>query len=89
MFYFVVRFSYPNSGMERRVNMMVNTCKLKAVMVELGFSQVSLASQLGMSKNTLNAKLNGRAKITVDEAKELCDVLGLTDNKIKCEIFLT
>lgn len=68
---------------------MVNTCKLKAAMVEFGLSQTLFATKLGMSKNTLNAKLNGRAKITVDEAKEMCEILNLKDNEKKCEIFLS
>ena len=49
---------------------MVNVCKLKSVMVLSGLSQIQLAKRLGMSKNTLNAKINGRAKISTDEAKK-------------------
>ena len=68
---------------------MVDTNKLKGAMVRAGFSQISLAKRLGMSKNTLNAKLNGKAKISTDEAKFMCEVLGIETEKEKIEIFLT
>ena len=68
---------------------MVNINKLKGAMVEAGFSQVTLAKTLGVSKNTLNAKLNGKAKISTDEAKNLCEILGIKTEKEKVEIFLS
>lgn len=67
---------------------MVNTNKLKGAMVQAGFSQITLAKRLGMSKNTLNAKLNGRAKITTDEAKNMCDILDIKTESEKVNIFL-
>ncbi len=67
---------------------MVNVCKLKSVMVLSGLSQIQLAKRLGMSKNTLNAKINGRAKISTDEAKKMCEVLGIENESEKVEIFL-
>ena len=68
---------------------MVNVNKLKGAMVREGFSQVTLAKHLNMSKNTLNAKLNGKAKITTEEAKELCEILHIDTEKEKVDIFLT
>lgn len=67
---------------------MVDTNKLKGAMVRAGFSQISLAKELGMSKNTLNAKLNGKAKISTDEAKNMCEILCIDTEREKCEIFL-
>lgn len=67
---------------------MVDTNKLKSAMVKAGFSQNTFAKELGMSINTLNAKINGKAKISTDEAKNMCDVLGIHAQKEKVEIFL-
>ena len=68
---------------------MVDTNRLKGAMVRAGFSQISLAKKLGMSKNTLNAKLNGKAKISTDEAKNMCEILCIDTEREKVEIFLT
>lgn len=67
---------------------MVDTNKLKSEMVRAGFSQNTFAKRLGMSINTLNAKINGKAKISTDEAKSMCDILGINTEKEKVEIFL-
>lgn len=68
---------------------MVNVNKLKGAMVREGFSQITLAKRLNMSKNTLNAKLNGKAKITTEEAKELCEILHIDTEREKVDIFLS
>ena len=68
---------------------MVNVNKLKGAMVRAGFSQITFAAKLGMSKNTLNAKLNGKAKISTDEAKDMCHILGIDTENEKVEIFLS
>lgn len=62
--------------------------KLKAKIVEMGFSQTSLAPRVGMSKNTLNAKVNGRIPFNTDEIKRVCAVLNIVDNAEKSIIFL-
>ena len=62
--------------------------KLKAKIVEMGFSQTSLAPKVGMSKNTLNAKVNGRVPFNVDEIMRMCAVLNIVDNVEKSAIFL-
>ena len=67
---------------------MVDTNRLKGAMIIAGYSQATLAKELGISKNTLNAKLNGKAKITTDEANNLCNILGINKDSDKCEIFL-
>ena len=68
---------------------MVDINRLKGAMVAAGFTQITFAKELGMSKNTLNAKLNGKAKISTDEASKMCDVLKIEDENDKCQIFLT
>ena len=68
---------------------MVNTNKLKGAMVQAGYNQNTLAERLNMSKNTLSAKLNGKTKISVDEACEMCKILNIEGTQLKCEIFLS
>lgn len=67
---------------------MVNTLKLKGKIAEAGYSQTSLAVAAGMSKNTLNAKVNGKTPFNCDEAEAICNVLGISSNDEKAEIFL-
>lgn len=67
---------------------MINTKKLKATMVEKGYTQELLAKEIGMSKNTLNAKINGKSKMYVDEAYAICEALRITSDDLKVSIFL-
>lgn len=53
-----------------------------------GYTQVSFASKLGYSKNTLNNKINGRSKVTTDEIIKMCEFLSITSNEEKVKIFL-
>lgn len=62
--------------------------KLKARMVEKGYSQRSLADELGMNKNTLNNKLNGKYEFLFSEAVKVCRLLEITDPATALEIFL-
>ncbi|MBQ4544086.1 MAG: helix-turn-helix transcriptional regulator [Oscillospiraceae bacterium] len=67
---------------------MVDTKKLRGRMAEMGYSQTSLAKHLQINKNTLNAKMNGRSDFSVDDALKICNALNISDDKMKCEIFL-
>lgn len=67
---------------------MVNVNKLKAAMVREGYTQPRFAEALKMSINTLNAKVNGKTKISTDEAKLMCKVLNIKDDVEKVDIFL-
>lgn len=62
--------------------------KLKGKIVEAGFSQRSLASALGMSKNTLNSKVNGKTPFNTIEIERICKILGIYDAAEKASIFL-
>ena len=62
--------------------------RLKGKIMEAGFSQRALAAELRMSKNTLNNKINGRTPFNLDEAKQICDILGIHDDAEKAQIFL-
>lgn len=67
----------------------MNKWKFTEYMEKAGYSQRSFAEELGMSKNTLNNKLNGRGVFNTAEVKYICEKLGITDCATKCEIFLT
>lgn len=56
----------------------MNTKKLKAALVESGYNQRVLAKEMNMSTNTLNAKLNGKSAITIDEALLFSEKLNLS-----------
>lgn len=62
---------------------------LKGIMAEQGVTQTRLAEEIGMSKNTLNAKVNGKASITDVEIFKICEALNITDPVMKCRIFLS
>ena len=62
--------------------------KLKGKIAESGYSQRSLAAELGMSKNTLNAKVNGKVPFNTVEVVKICEVLGICDGSEKAAIFL-
>jgi len=63
--------------------------KLKGKIAEAGFSQRSLAEALGMSKNTLNAKVNGKVPFNTVEIELICKALRIHDVTEKATIFLT
>lgn len=72
---------------------MVNILKLKAAIVEAGLNQRTMLEEIHaagyeMGVNTLNKKINGRSPITCDDADIFCQVLRITDNNRKCDIFL-
>lgn len=66
---------------------MVNTNLLKGKIVATGITQRKLADSVGMSVNSLNAKINGRKIFDADEVIRICDVLKITSPIEKCEIF--
>ncbi|MBU5453343.1 helix-turn-helix domain-containing protein [Pseudoflavonifractor sp. MSJ-30] len=62
--------------------------KLKGKIAEAGYSQRSLAEALGMSKNTLNSKVNGKIPFNTVEIQQICARLGIHDLQEKASIFL-
>lgn len=63
--------------------------KLRGLITEKGIKQNALAKAFGISVQALNKKLNGITKTTVDDAVKFCNILEITDNEKKCEIFLS
>lgn len=66
----------------------MNSNKLLGVMAEKGVSQRELAQKLGISKNTVNAKINGKGHFDTEQASQICEILGIDDSEKKAEIFL-
>ncbi len=62
--------------------------KLKGKIVEAGYTQRSLAKEVGMSKNTLNSKVNGKVPFNTDEIERICASLSIVDPVEKAAIFL-
>ena len=67
---------------------MVNTPKLKARMLEAGYTQRSLADAMEMSVNTLNEKINGKGEFNISQVLQLCQLLRIESDQEKCHIFL-
>ena len=53
--------------------------KLKGKMKEAHVSQAKMSEYLGITVQSLNAKLNGRTQFTLEEAVKITDFLMLND----------
>lgn len=53
--------------------------KLKGLMTEKGFTQCKLAESLGITVQSLNAKLNGRSQFTLSEVVSIMNILEIED----------
>lgn len=62
--------------------MKYNYSKLLGRMKELGYTQAKLAKEIGISKATLNAKLNNWFPFTTDEIIAICKVLKIPTKEI-------
>ena len=67
----------------------MNKMKLIGKIAENGYTQKSLAEKLGMSENTLSSRINGKSSFNVNEVIALCDILNISDNAEKANIFLS
>lgn len=66
----------------------MNGNKLRARMIEAGYTQGALAQAIGKSENTLSRKMTRKIPFTTDEVLTICDCLHITDNNEKAQIFL-
>lgn len=55
----------------------VNTCKIKARILELGLTQEGVAKDMGIDYATLNLKINNKRRIYMDEVATLCEILDI------------
>lgn len=55
----------------------VNTCKVKARILELGLTQEGVANDMKLDYSTLNLKINNKRRIYMDEVYDLCKILDI------------
>lgn len=67
---------------------MLDKKKFLGHMVSNGYNQRTLAKQLGISKNTLNAKINGKSSFDTILIDKVCEELHIVDDCEKAQIFL-
>ena len=68
---------------------MIDKFALLKQMSNKNMTQTQLAKAIKVSKNTLNAKINGRGLFDTKEIDDICAVLDITDGGIKADIFLS
>lgn len=66
---------------------MTNTLKLKAVILERGFTQEQIAEMLGMTIATFNYKVNNKSEFKASEIKKLGEILHLTAEEVNTIFF--
>ena len=57
---------------------MINYAKLKGLMAERGVEVTKLAEMLGVSRQSASAKINGKALITLTDARIISNALKMT-----------
>ena len=62
--------------------MQFNHSKLLGKFKEKGYTQATISQHIGISKGTLNAKLNNKNSFTTDEMASICKLLSIP----ACEI---
>lgn len=67
---------------------MVDKNKLAGAIASKGLTQKKLAEMIGVSKNTISAKINNKSSFDTDEIERICRVLGIKDVIEKANIFL-
>lgn len=66
---------------------MANFAKLKGRIVEMGMSRELLADKLGITRMSLNNKLNGKYDFKISEAGKLIEMLGIPSEEVKDYFF--
>ncbi len=67
---------------------MVDCKKLRGKIAEAGMTKTKFAHCIGMTYNSLAAKMNGNSPFKVSEAAEIASLLNLTNEEI-VSIFFT
>lgn len=67
---------------------MVDSKRLMGIIVSQGYSQSTLAIKAGISKNSLNQKINNKSDFKTGEVEKICRILGIDKPKDKVDIFL-
>ena len=67
---------------------MVNKVLLKKKIASEGFTQAMIAELLGVCQNTFSNKINGISNFSTEQATKICNVLNISSDKEKSDIFL-
>lgn len=67
---------------------MVNVNQLKGRIVMNGYNQREISSLLRISESLLSSKINNRAPFDTKEIDLLCELLNITEDQDKIDIFL-
>lgn len=57
---------------------MADTLKLRAKMLEHGYTPTRLATEMGISERSLIAKMQNRTPFTLPDIKKICDIFAFT-----------
>lgn len=68
---------------------MLNRDEFMGAVAKSGLTNRELARRIGISKNTLSSKVNGKSFFDTEQIDKICNVLGIEDDKIKVKIFLS
>lgn len=68
---------------------MINSNLLKSHMALHSVTQLEMANKLGISISTLNKKIANKTHFTIEEAKQICSILQISDNGEKANIFFS
>lgn len=66
----------------------MNASLLRGEIAANSLTASQLAKRIGISRNTLSAKMQGKRSFTLDEVYKICDVLNISNAKRINEIFL-
>ena len=58
---------------------MTATRKLRALLIECGYTQCDMAQILGISRQSFSNKINNKVEFKVSEIEQLCQLLHITD----------
>lgn len=67
---------------------MLNKNEFNGAVARAGMTNGELAKRIGMSKNTLSSRVNGKSYFDTQEIDLICDILNITTDKEKINIFL-
>ena len=66
---------------------MYDYSKLLGRIKELGYTQETLAKEIGKNKSTLNSKLKGRFPFSADEIDAICRALDIPNEEVGAYFF--
>lgn len=66
---------------------MVNTSKLKGLMAEKGVKVTALASKMGISRQALTLKLNGKIRFSLKDVTAIAESLNLNRSQVDLIFF--